>query len=406
MRRIPRYAPMALAATTLLLLGACGEARAPALEEVDPPSGAGAAQPHLGSGAGEIYLSWLEPDAGGHALRAARWNGSGWDAPQTIVQRPDFFVNWADFPSVLPLEGGGLAAHWLQRAGTGTYEYDVLISRSPDSGRSWESPFRPHRDGTLSEHGFVSLFPGPEGGFGAVWLDGRLFPAAEAAGGHPEMMLRHTWVDASGRPGEDRVIDARVCDCCQTAAAITSAGPLVVYRDRSPGEIRDIYVTRWTDGAWEEGRPVHHDGWEIAACPVNGPAVAASGERVVVAWFTAARDTPQVHVAFSDDAGATFGPPLRGDDGDPLGRVDVVLLEDGSAALVWMERVGEGAQLRLRRMGAGDRPGRSVTVSELAGARASGFPRMRQAGDRLLLAWTETGEPGRLRAALAAVPQP
>jgi hypothetical protein len=390
----------------LMPFAACDRADAPPLVSVDPPAAAGAAQPHLGSGEGETYLSWLEPFGEGHLLRIARWNGEGWDDARTVTERADFFVNWADFPSVLPLGGGALAAHWLQRAGSGTYEYDVVISRSADGGASWEAPFRPHRDGTLSEHGFVSLFPGPGGGFGAVWLDGRLFPAAEESGGHPEMMLRHTWVDASGTPGEDTLIDPRVCDCCQTAAAITSAGPLVVYRGRSLEEVRDIHVTRWNGGAWEEGRPVHADGWEIAACPVNGPAVAASGERVVVAWFTAARDTARVHVAFSDDAGASFGSPLRGDDGDPLGRVDVALLDDGSAALIWMERVGEGAQLRMRRLAAGERPGRSTTISEVAGARASGFPRMRPVGSRLLLAWTETGEAGRVRAALAEVPRP
>jgi hypothetical protein len=395
-----------LALALLPLLAACGGAAAPPLERVDPPAGPGAAQPHLGSGAGEIYLSWQEPSGDGHALRVARWTGTGWEGPRTVSERPDFFVNWADFPSVLPLEDGTLVAHWLQRAGTGTYEYDVHITRSADGGASWEPSFRPHRDGTLSEHGFVSLFPARGGGFGAVWLDGRLFPAAEHEGGHPEMMLRSTWVDAGGTAGEDVALDERVCDCCQTAAAITSRGPVVVYRDRSPEEIRDISLVRHGEGGWESPRPVHRDGWEIAACPVNGPAIAARDERVVVAWFTAAQDTPRVHVAFSDDAGDTFSAPVRGDDGDPLGRVDVALLEDGSAALVWLERVGEGAEIRLRRIGADGRAGRAVTVSGTAGARSSGFPRMRPAGDRLLLAWTEAGDPSRVRAALAPLPRP
>ena len=76
-------------------------------------------------------------------------------------------------------------------------------------------------------------------------------------------------------------------------------------------------------------------GWLAAtACPVNG-AVAAAGERVAVAWFTGADKTPRVKLAFSNDAGETFGQPVAVDDGNPTGRVDVLLLvADGRAGLL------------------------------------------------------------------------
>ena len=67
---------------------------------------------------------------------------------------------------------------------------------------------------------------------------------------------------------------------------MTADGPLVVFRDRSPRDIRDIHASLFTGGAWTQPRPVHVDNWRIEACPVNGPAVSASGKHAATAWLT------------------------------------------------------------------------------------------------------------------------
>ena len=135
-------------------------------------------------------------------------------------------------------------------------------------------------------------------------------------------------LDGSGVISDPRLVDEDVCDCCQTDVARTSAGPIVVYRDRTGDEVRDIYVTRLVGGEWEPGRPVAEDGWTISGCPVNGPQLSSSGDTVVVAWFTAPEQRPVVYLAFSRDGGESFGDRIRVDEGDPLGRVDVELLEE------------------------------------------------------------------------------
>jgi len=291
-------------------------------------------------------MSWLEPANPGYALRFAVHDGTRWSPAQTIVTRSDFFVNWADFPSLEVLGGNRLAAHWLQRNGTGTYAYGVRIAQSADGGKTWGAPVIPHRDTSQTEHGFVAMWN--EGGtLGAVWLDGRKFKqpghGTPASGGHDagnEMMLVSTTLDAKGVRGPEVRLDERTCDCCQNAAVMTSSGPIVAYRNRTTDEIRDIYVTRRVGAKWVAGAPVHNDNWKIAACPVNGPALAASGARVAIAWFTAPGDSGRVNVAFSDNAGATFSAPVRVDGGSPAGRVDVALLPDGAALVTWVERVG------------------------------------------------------------------
>lgn len=364
------------------------------VRELPSPAGPGSGQPNLTvSRTGRFYLSWIEKLAAGrYALRFAVREGDGWSAPRVIAEGFNWFVNWADFPSLLVLPDGSLAAHWLVKSGPGTFDYDVTIARSFDEGRTWGQPFVPHRDGVKTEHGFVSLLAAPDGNLAAVWLDGREMKAGQDSHEHGEgdMTLRYAKIKRDGTLTDEAVLDARVCECCQTAAVLTADGPLVVYRDRSPEELRDISVVRKVRGQWTAPRAVHADGWKLAGCPVNGPAVAASGRRVAVAWFTAVNDQPHVKVAFSQDAGASFGEPVVIDDGAPVGRVEVLLLEDRSALVCWLEKLPTGGALRLRRVWPDGKRGEAVTVAAAGTARSNGFPQMVRTGQRLVLAWTGT----------------
>jgi hypothetical protein len=360
------------------------------VREIPSPAAPGSGQPNLAASPdGKMYLSWIERvGEGRHALKFAVRQGAGWSAARTVAEGANWFVNWADFPSLVALADGSLAAHWLQKSGAGTYAYDVMIARSFDGGKTWGKPTSPHRDGTETEHGFVSLFAGPKNQLAAVWLDGREMSGHEAGHGQGKMTLRYATLSRVGAPGDEAVIDAKVCECCQTSAAMTARGPVVVYRDRSDAEVRDISIVRRRGGKWGEPRAVAKDGWQINGCPVNGPAVAAAGERVAVAWFTAADKTPRVRLAFSDDAGETFGEPVTVDDGQPVGRVDVLLLADGGAMVSWLEKTEGGGAVRVRRVSRGGQASPSVTVAPSGTARSNGFPQMIRSGGKLVFAWT------------------
>jgi hypothetical protein len=364
------------------------------LTATSPPTGPDAAMPFVAADGDRFYLSWTEntgeagPTGGPvHAIRLA-WidHGGEWSTPVTLATSDRFFVNWADFPSVASAGEGRLAAHWLLRSGEGTYDYDIMVTASTDGGAQWSEPRVMHDDGVLAEHGFLTFFPQEEG-FGAVWLDGR-----ETVGGHGgegAMTLRGGLLTWDGTPRDLALLDPRICDCCQTGAAITDEGVVAVYRGRTEGEVRDILAVRMVDGEWDTPATVHDDGWEIPACPVNGPAVAAEGRRVATAWFTGAGDIPRVRLAFSDDAGATWSAPVQVDEGAPMGRVDVVLLNDGSALVIWLEATDDDAAVMARRVRAdgGLDPAESLALTRQV--RASGFPRMARSGERILLSWTE-----------------
>ncbi len=358
-------------------------------------------EPNLFTGTdGQIYLSWIRfVNDTTDALMLATLEGDRWSAPLMVAEGSDWFVNWADFPSLAAYPGSDrLAAHWLQKSAGGTFDYDIHIAQSRDGGRTWGPSFIPHRDGLPAEHGFVTLLPLATDRMLAVWLDGRHTKPAESAAGQDHnnhgdhgagpMTLRAAVFDPAGNLFDEAELDDRVCDCCQTDAALTDLGPVVIYRDRSEEEVRDIYLTRRLDGVWTEPRPLFTDHWRIAGCPVNGPAIDADGQTVAAAWFSGAGGQDQVKVAFSTDAGATFGAPVRLDDGRPLGRVDLLLIDRQTALVTWLENADQGANIRAVRVSPAGIQGPPVTLVRTSESRQSGFPILAGNGTDILLAWT------------------
>jgi hypothetical protein len=361
------------------------------VETIAAPAGDYSAQPHLSVQGDRLILSWLERTGGATvALKFAERTATGWTDARTAASGDEWFVNWADVPSVVRLADGSLAAHWLQISGTDSYAYDVRLAFSRDDGRTWSTSTTPHHDGAPVEHGFASLFQAPGAGLGLVWLDGRAMKASKP-GEEPEgsMALRAAVFDPQGAQVSETLVDDLVCECCPTAVAVTSDGPIVAFRNRSKDEIRDIYVSRQAGGKWSEPVPVHDDGWQLNACPVNGPALSASGRNVAIAWFTVASDQGRVFAAFSSDAGKTFGQPIRVDEAGALGRVDVELLADGAAVVSWIESANGRSEFRVRRVERTGTPAESANVAGISATRASGYPRLARVGNELIVAWTD-----------------
>jgi len=380
------------------------------VESISSPAGAGSWVPRLSRSDDALYMSWMEPLGKGTALYFSRWTGGAWSAPRVIASEKKFFLNWADFPSITALEDGTLLAHWLEKSGSGVYDYVAPFVHSQDGGRTWSKPDLPHREGDTGDHGFVSVVPMGGGRGAVIWLDARQksdFERSEIDEGEkPAQALYASFFD-KGKFGEEILLDGRVCDCCQTTAVRSGDGVFAAYRDRSADEVRDMGTVRFTaKGAEKPGR-LFDDGWKIKGCPVNGPFAAAEGEQIAIAWYTMANKTSKVNLAFSEDGGRSFGPAVRIDEGNPEGRVAAALLADGSAAVSWLERrpkKGKGSgEILVRRVSPAGKLGKPRSVAMSSIKYRSGFPQMVRMGDRLVFAWTElVGKGSRVR--LASLP--
>ncbi len=386
-----RRGGLALGLAALALGGCSGGDRAPRIQLLETPAPPGGVFPSLVAGDGRLLLSWTEPagDDSDARVRFAALDGRTWGETETIGSG-DLFVNWADFPSLALDADGLIGAQWLVRKGGPVFAYGIRFAVRGSSGE-WTQPGIPHGRDRAAEHGFVSMLSDAPGKFDLVWLDGR---ELEHGG---EMELRHTiWRNGKFEP--QRILDDDVCTCCQTDAAIFGEQQFVAYRDHAAGEIRDISYVRFDGTNWSAPAPLSNDGWKIGACPVNGPALAAYERSLTLAWFTQADDEPRVWAKRSGDFGETFGDAVRVDNGDPIGRVDVVVLDDGSAVIAWLERAGDEAMVSLRRL-VDEQPGPILELGRTAAHRGSGFPRLATDGSTLWAAWTETSRPSRIRLA-------
>jgi hypothetical protein len=359
---------------------------------ISSPAADSCAEPYLFTDKnGTVYLSWIEKRGREAALKFSTLVNDQWSGPVVIASGKNWFVNWADYP-VLSADGkGNMLAHFLEKSDTAKFTYDIKLVSSPVSGKTWNAPEILHEDNKKAEHGFVSIVPYKDQFF-VSWLDGRKTAGEAGAGQHDghqrEMTIRAALINKDGSKTNEWELDGRACDCCQTSVAITENGPVVVYRDRSEDEIRDMSIVRLVNGKWTDPKIIFPDEWKITGCPVNGPRADAIGNHLAIAWFSMPDKKAQVNLIFSEDGGATFKKPIRIDEGKPIGRVDLVMLDSATAMVSWME----GSSIKAVKVQADGKKEASIVIASSSDKRSSGFPQMTKAGNKLFFAWTDDKE--------------
>lgn len=387
----PKYRIIATIFIPMIYLAGCATKPTgiPQLSMMDVPCLSPSSEPFLFTGDNDkVYLSWIETHGEQAELRFSLLDGNIWSQPQLIDSGQNWFVNWADFP-MMAANRRSLIASYLAKSGPGKFSYDIRLTTSSDDGQTWSSPIPLNEDAKEAEHGFTS-FLSIEDKYFASWLDGRntvMEDADHHGGDHGAMSLRGAYLESNGHKVKEWELDNRTCDCCQTCSALTNNGPIVVYRDRSETEVRDIAIVRLLNGKWTKPRTIYNDGWVIAGCPVNGPRADARGNKLAIAWFSAPDNKPEVKVSFSNDGGESFGTPIRVDHGKAVGRVDLVMMEDGSIFVSWMEAT-EIMVAKVNEKGVEW----STPVHASTSARSTGFPQLTRSQNRLIFAWTDDEE--------------
>jgi hypothetical protein len=353
------------------------------------PFGPNAKGPNLTVTGDGAILAWVEHGTSGNTLAYAQLTTDGrWGPREQVPTDPSLLANDADTPTVAALSGGGVAAIWtIGRERDGSIALDVMTARKPDVQAPWGPAATLTVPGAAGESGFGALVPSAAGPL-AFWLDGR---DSEGSGTQLRVASLGALPPTNGSAtAPSEVVIPRVCDCCRIAVATGSQGPVVAYRGRSAKDVRDIAVMRWNHGAPPAPVTVHGDGWVLHGCPVNGPALAADGDTVAVAWYTEGTSDGiggaggKVLLALSKDGGGTFAAPVVLDAETPRGRVGVALAS-GHAIAIWLAK---GQVLMSQRV---DLDGHAEAPKQLA-AKAYGYPKVAIARGRLLITYLGVDE--------------
>lgn len=367
---------------------------------IENPAAKGSQYPYFSTlPNGSTLMSWVEGTSDHQVLKFAIYQHDRWVRQGNAAQGLGWYVNWADYPAIVAIDDSFWVAHWRVKSKNGqVYDYDVFFSVSVDAGASWSQPQKPYQDVIPAGHGFVSVFPAL-GEAGMVWLDGRDVVKKDS----DRFSLRYALIYRDGRVDSDHVIDNNTCTCCWTTSAVSTKGPVVMWRSRRGDEIRDHHLAQFVEGVWSEPLPVSQEGWSIAGCPVNGPSIAANGTLLVASWFTAEGNRPRVRVAFADDSNLRFDRVLDIDELKPIGRASVRWLTDKTAIVIWltaMDKVTRKASIAARTMSVDGGLGNVKLLSEISPGRDSGVPQIVKTQTSALLAWTQTDFPSGIKVLL------
>ena len=345
------------------------------------------AQPYMSSDNSSTSLSWISSNNDKATLNFSHYIDNQWTDPMVLSSGNNWFVNWADFPAHA-INGNLILSSYLKKSDSGTYNYDIYLNLIDLQGNIVKENFLLHNDGLKAEHGFVSIVSNENSGFYVSWLDGRNTVEKHFDGSHKPMTIRFAEVTKDGGIFNEYEIDSETCDCCQTSIISSEEGPIIVYRDRSKDEIRDIYIARNINGVWTQPKPVFNDGWVINGCPVNGPKADVNLSNIAVAWFTVVDGKPYTRLAFSNNYGETFDKPINLNDNDAIGRVDVAFLDDKQVIVSYMEFDGDYAFLKVKKVSVDGKVSKPFIVSKIDAGRNTGVPQLEIINNDVFLAWT------------------
>ncbi|HET6898040.1 MAG TPA: sialidase family protein [Vicinamibacteria bacterium] len=337
-------------------------------------------------GSTDIYAA-VSADEGQTFGRPTRVNDLPGDARVTGEQGPRAGI------------GSGIDVVWCSKAGTSAR---IRAARSGPAADGFAPAITVHAEGLPGARGWASLARDPEGNAHVVWLDGRAADRGAAARPMRQDLFHALW--RKDGTHEEVTVATDVCFCCKTAVAAGRDGAVyVAWRHIYPTNLRDIAVARSTDGGKTFSTPVRvsEDGWQIAGCPDDGPALAVDETGTLhVAWPTMAGGDDHaakgIFYSYSTDGGRTFAPRMRIDEAGTGAAHPQIAAGGGRVAIVWDE-AGPTRRACLREVSRDPKRSGGTPVLgaiQVLSAGPAVYPAVASTPSSLVAAWTETAAAG------------
>ena len=288
---------------------------------------------------GGFYFAYVQRANGvSNVMLRHSVDGRSFNPPVRVNDRDgDATVRNENPPKIAVSGKGDVYLCWANE--TARWKGNIRFARSTDEGKSFLPAITINSDsaGEPNGHAFQSIAADRSGRIYVVWIDERNRKPADRGA--------EIWISTSDDRGKtfsrDRKILSQVCECCRSNIQIDSSGRLLLAYRTVPNEgpmYRDIILAVSEDrGASFSTRVVSHDGWEINACPVAGPALCVdSSNRITVIWFTGGGDRAGLYYATSPDQGVSFSKKSLLDADQKLGKhAQAVVRADGEIIVAW-----------------------------------------------------------------------
>jgi hypothetical protein len=206
---------------------------------------------------------------------------------------------------------------------------DLLVLRSADDGKTWESPAQVNDVDGSAREGLHAMAAGPKGEICCVWLDLR---------NQSTEIMASVSHDGGASWGKNTLVykspSDSVCECCHPSVAFAEDGQIYVQWRNSLSGNRDMYLAISKDSGKTFGKAKKLGGgnWPLDACPMDGGAISISGKK---AWSTWRRQDQVYLVEGNDSREKSLG---KGE--QPW----LTATKDGTY-IVWLKKRGEDALL-------------------------------------------------------------
>jgi hypothetical protein len=254
---------------------------------------------------GRVALTWVTSDIAGANvwLAVSRDSGAHFAAPVRVNAAPGEVSSYAESRPVVAFGAGErVLVAWAARrvhaaGGLSRDADDIVVRMSDDGGAHFEPPVALNsdaQDSLSTYHGFLALATGAAGEVAAAWIDGRstVLAPGEDEPARSEVRLAVSR-DGGATWARDTLVARDVCSCCRLALHFGSAGHVAVAYRGAKDDLRDPRLAQSFDDGLTFARDtlVSADHWRLNGCPSIGPALAATSEGGLYAWYTGSDST-------------------------------------------------------------------------------------------------------------------
>lgn len=174
---------------------------------------------------------------------------------------------------------------------------EVRFARSTDGGKSFFKPVTLSGNDPNGSRGFATLAVAGNDEPVVAWIDNGDVNASKVPGKPHEASLDYSWSNDDGTTFvASRRMPGRSCECCRIALVREPDGRVAaLFRGVHGDNIRDhSFAVLGTDGKPDHPARVTFGGWQVAACPEQGPGLAIGSNGVMHGVWYEARNGPAI----------------------------------------------------------------------------------------------------------------